>query len=142
MGTYTQTNGSATTNGRGVLRCLLGKRLDLAAAAVLGQRPLVPSIEQAVRDFRVSRRELVERIKLHRALEENGNGHAVAVEDEDHTAPEFEEPQTVDTEFVRSIVHTLQNATLAERTEIARGLGCDWAWDHLVVPCMRASSNG
>jgi hypothetical protein len=75
MSTYNQLMGSATavTNGRGVVHSSLERRLDLAAACVLGQKPLQTSFEQAVPAFRVPRAALRERIELYRALDGNWN---------------------------------------------------------------------
>jgi hypothetical protein len=76
---YDFSNGSASViNGRGVLHCHPDRRLDLAAAAVMGQLPFRPSITQAVPAFQVSRADLKERIRLYRALETNGNGSQAA----------------------------------------------------------------
>jgi hypothetical protein len=147
--TYPLQNGSSTPIlGRGILRCHPERRLELAAAAVLAQRPFVPSIAQAVQDFHVSRRELVERIELYRALEGNGNGHAVV---KDHTVPGIEQagngvadksPETVRCGYARFLIEELLAATPEERVEVARGLGIDWVWDCLIMPCMRSNNNG
>jgi hypothetical protein len=137
---YALNGGSATINGRGILRTHPDRRLDLAACAVLGLRPYLPSIGQAVQDFHVSRRELVERIEAYRAQEGNGNGngHAVAVEEANESEPDI----MVGSTAVHAIIMALLNTTPDQRAEVARELGCDWVWDHLIMPCMRSNNNG
>jgi hypothetical protein len=143
MSTYNPFTGSATgvTNGRGVPRCHLSKRLDLAACAVLGWAPLQPSIEQALRDFLVPRAALKQRIEHFRALEANGNGQApapVAVEETNGSAPDGPGYPA----DVWSIITGLLSATPEQRAKVARELGCDWVWDHLIMPCMHSNGNG
>jgi hypothetical protein len=143
MSTYNPFTGSATgvTNGRGVPRCHLNKRLDLAACAVLGWAPLKPSITQAVPAFRVPYAALKERIDCFRALEANGNGHAVV---EDHTVSEIEQADNsgaVRCEFIHFLVAALQDASPEELIEVARRLGIDWCWDRLIAPNVQSDRN-
>jgi hypothetical protein len=168
MSTYNPFTGSATgvTNGRGVPRCHLSKRLDLAAAAVLGWAPLQPSITQAVRDFNVSHAALKQRIERFRAREANGNGQAPVAVAPAAEAANTEETSdaTIDTMTVTpvaveetngsapdvpgypadvwAIIVGLLSATPEQRAKVARELGCDWVWDHLIMPCMRSNGNG
>jgi hypothetical protein len=138
-------NGSEPINGRGVLHCLPDRRLDLAVEAVLGLRPFQPSITQAVPVFQVSRAELVERIEHFRALagngseqsvsavEANGNGHDVVVED--HAVPK---PDEVNGIIARAVVDRLLDMTPAQRVEVARMLGPDWFWNALISPVLQS----
>jgi hypothetical protein len=169
MSTYNPFTGSATgvTNGRGVPRCHLSKRLNLAAAAVLGWAPLQPTITQAVRDFNVPHAALKQRIERFRAREANGNGPApVAVAPAAEAAgTEETSDATVDTMtvtpvaeetngsagesletvriggYTRFLVEELLDATPKERVEVARGLGVDWVWEHLIMAYWRSSAN-
>jgi hypothetical protein len=163
MSTYNPFTGSATgvTNGRGVPRCHLSKRLNLAAAAVLGWA-------QAVRDFNVPHAALKQRIERFRALEANGNGQAPVavapvveaanteetsdatidtmtvtvtpvVEETNGSAPDvLVDPADV---CVWATITGLLSATPEQRAKVARELGCDWVWDHLIMPCMRSNGN-
>jgi hypothetical protein len=143
--TYPLQNGSSTPIlGRGILRCHPERRLELAAAAVLAQRPFVPSIAQAVQDFHVSRRELVERIEAYRALEGNGNGNGgqAAAAATDTAAAEGMSVKVVrGSEYVQFLVEALQQATPEERLEAARMLGLGWCWDHLIAPNVKSNGN-
>jgi len=125
--------------GRGLahLKSTLDERAILACAAMLGTRPYLPSQGEAANAFNVPASVLRQYLKVRR---ENGNGQApapVAVEETNGSAPDV----TVDLVSVHSIIMGLLNATPAQRAEVARELGCDWVWDHLIMPCMRSSVN-
>jgi hypothetical protein len=161
MSTYNHFTGISTgvANGRGVPRCHLSKRLDLAAAGVLGWTPLQPSITQAVRDYSVPRAALKQRIKRFRALEASGNGPAVAPAVEAANTEETSDA-TIDTTTVtvtpvaeetngsapdapgypvdvEAIITGLLSATPEQRAKVARELGCDWCWEQLILPIVR-----
>jgi hypothetical protein len=163
MLTYNPYSGRATgiTNGRGVPRCHLSKRLDLAAAAVLGWAPLQPSITQAVRDFNVPHAALKQRIERFRALEANGNGQApVAV------APVVEAANTEETSdatidtlkvtvtekdgyadgyarvLAEALAERMQAATPMELHVVAETLGAARIWDTMIEPLLEKGVNG
>jgi transposase-like protein len=113
------------------------QRADMAADVVTEERAFVPSHQQACQIFGVSPRKLWQRVKARRG---NGNGQPsdpIAVAETNGSAPDV----TVDPVSVYSIVMALLNATPAQRAEVARELGCDWTWDHLIMPCMRSNAN-
>jgi hypothetical protein len=116
-------NSSATIVGRGINHRKLDQdqRAELAADAVTGARPFVPSCDQACIVFGVPRRVLTEHLKARRVFAArhpevavgNGKGNG------------------------NGLVEALRASTAAERVAAAREFGIDTIWDTLIVPVLR-----
>jgi hypothetical protein len=125
-------NGAATVpvlNGRGIAHRKLDRhqRAELAAEVVTGARPFVPSYEQACTMFGVPRYVLTQHLKARRTFAAQhpeiagGNGNA------EHRGNRNGNSASV-------VVAMLRECTPVERIEVARSLGLDWVWDHLIAP--------
>jgi hypothetical protein len=112
-------------NGRGLAHRKLDRDqlAELACDVVSGQRPFVPSYEQACDLFNVPRPVLREHLKARRefaaqhpeVVVENGNGGGVGV---------------------ARAVAALQACTPAERVSVGREFGVNRLWDEVLLPAL------